>query len=83
MNIAITVCDNASAECPAWLGADIQVHWGLPDPTFHPGTDEERLEFCKSVAQRLQDKLARLVSLEFQRHPKAELKQILEQLSGL
>ncbi len=83
VNIAVTVCDNASAECPPWLGADLQVHWGLPDPTFHEGTDEERLTVCKDVAQRLEAKVFRLAKLEFHGHRKADLKKILDQLSAL
>ena len=66
INIAITVCDNASAECPAQLPADFKVHWGMPDPTFHPGTDEERRAFCLQVAQRLREKIIQLSALRFE-----------------
>ena len=65
INIAITVCDNASAECPALLPADFKVHWGVPDPTFHPGTDEERMVFCREVAERLRRKITELTALRF------------------
>ncbi len=59
-DVVITVCDNASAECPVWPGKVVQAHWPMPDPTFHPGTDEERQEFCRQVAQRLLKMVAHL-----------------------
>ncbi len=65
INIAITVCDNASAECPAQLPADFRVHWGLPDPTFHQGTDEERMAFCLEIAGRLRQKMTELAAMRF------------------
>ncbi len=40
----ITVCDDAQQECPAFRGASHQLHWSTPDPSFHPGTKEERTE---------------------------------------
>ncbi len=83
VNIAITVCDNASAECPTWLGADIRVHWGLPDPTFAQGTDEERLVFCTEVAERILKKVTRLAMIRFDRYSKAKLNEILNRLADL
>ena len=83
VNIAITVCDNASAECPSWLGADIKVHWGLPDPTFHTGIEEEREAFCTEIAERILKKVTRLATIRFDQYSKAKLSEILNSLAEL
>ena len=83
VNIAITVCDNASAECPAWLGADIKVHWALPDPTFHPGSEEERDAFCTEIAERIQDKVTRLADMRLEEYSRDELIDKLSSLSTI
>ncbi len=83
VNIAITVCDNASAECPSWLGADIKVHWGLPDPTFHPGSDEEREAFCTEIAERIRAKVTLLANMRFEECSREELVDKLSNLSTI
>ena len=83
INIAITVCDNASAECPPSLAADIQAHWALPDPSFLAGTEEERLDFCGSVAERILKKIKGLSKLRFEEHSKEQLSLILKQLADI
>lgn len=37
----ITVCDQASQECPLWLGSGKRLHWSIPDPAAVEGTEEE------------------------------------------
>ncbi len=83
VNIAVTVCDNASAECPSWLGADIKVHWGLPDPTFHAGTEEEREAFCTEIAQRIRAKVTQLANLRLEECSREELIDELSKLAKL
>ncbi len=83
INIAITVCDNASAECPTQLPAALKVHWGLPDPTFHPGTDEERLAFCHEVAERLRSKMVKLAALRFEGQDRKLLLEALTELASI
>ena len=49
----ITVCDEANEACPFFPHAAQRLHWSLPDPAAAEGTEEERLEFFRSVRDRL------------------------------
>ena len=66
VDVVITVCHDAASEtCPAWPGAPIRAHWSLPDPSYLPGTDEERLAMTLRVAQRLRTKIQGLIDLDW------------------
>ena len=49
----ITVCDEANEACPFFPHAAQRLHWSLPDPAAAEGTEEERLEFFRSVRDRV------------------------------
>jgi arsenate reductase len=77
LDVVVTLCDAAASEaCPVWPGSPMTAHWSLPDPAFHPGTDDERLEFTLLIAERLRTKIAGLVGLDWA-GDRAELKQRL------
>lgn len=66
VDVVITVCDAAAGEqCPTWPGRPITTHWSLPDPAYHPGTEEERVEFALRVARRLRTKIEGLIELDW------------------
>lgn len=66
VDVVITLCDDAAAEaCPVWPAEPIVTHWPLPDPTHHPGSEEERSEFAQSVVLRLRTKIEGLVNLNW------------------
>jgi protein-tyrosine-phosphatase len=61
LDLVITLCDHAACEpSPAWEGDPVEVHWSLPDPSFRPGTEEQRLAFALKVAMCLRAKLCTL-----------------------
>jgi arsenate reductase len=69
LDVVITVCDRAAAEtCPVWPGAPLCVHWSLPDPVQHPGSESEQLAFAQRVAERLRRKIQGLVDLDWSIH---------------
>jgi arsenate reductase len=78
MDVVVTVCDHAAELCPAWWGDGLRTHWPMPDPSFYPGTQEERLAFAVRVAERLRLKIERLVSLDFDAADPAELSSQLD-----
>ncbi len=83
MDVVITLCDAAAGEpCPTWPGSPNVAHWSLPDPTYHPGTQEERAAFTLRVAQRLRTKIEGLVELDFSSDP-AEIQKRLEFLGEI
>ncbi len=83
LDVVITLCDAAAGEpCPTWLGSPIVAHWSLPDPTYHPGTQEERTAFALRVVQRLRMKIEGLVQLDFSGDP-ANIQKRLEFLGEI
>ena len=55
----------------------------MPDPSFLPGTEDERHEFCHRVAQRLKLKIERMATLDFDHLSREELKAQLDLLTDL
>ena len=66
VDVVITLCDQAAEKtCPIWKGVPICAHWPLPDPSFHPGSEEDRIEFTVRIARRLTIKIRGLMGLDF------------------
>lgn len=64
MDFIVTVCDNAAQEvCPAWPGAPLSAHWGVPDPAVFSGTDEEAEKVFDDVIAMLERRIRDLVGL--------------------
>jgi protein-tyrosine-phosphatase/DNA-binding transcriptional ArsR family regulator len=53
----ITVCDRARENCPTFPGLPVQIHWSIPDPSLANGSEEERLNMFRSVADTLAERL--------------------------
>lgn len=83
MDVVITVCDAAAGEpCPVWPGDPIRAHWSLPDPVYHPGTEQERLAFAITVAERLKMKIQGMIDLDWTL-PKGELQERIARLGEI
>ena len=57
----ITVCDDAYQECPFFPGAKKQIHWSTEDPSFAPGTVEERKEAFRATIRLLEARIVTLI----------------------
>ncbi len=79
----ITLCDFAARNVPDWMKRRPVTHWSTPDPSFAPGTDEDRLVAAVRVAERLALKIERLVALDFDRLDRATLTTRLDEISQL
>jgi arsenate reductase len=53
-DLVVTVCDDAAANCPMWLGKGQRVHLGFPDPAKATGSQDEVL----AVLRRVRDDIA-------------------------
>jgi len=54
----ITVCDETSAErCPVFPGGTARLHWGFPDPSGFPGSNEEKLSRTREVRDKIKSKV--------------------------
>lgn len=83
LDAVITLCDSAAAEtCPVFPGSPVSAHWSLPDPAFHPGTVDERIEFALRVADRLRLKIQAMIALDWTTQP-AELQRMLNFLGEI
>jgi arsenate reductase len=54
-DLAVTLCDNASAICPIVSGAKKTIHHGFTDPHLVPGTDETKLDEYRRVMEEISD----------------------------
>jgi arsenate reductase len=79
----ITLCDAAAAQVPDWLARHPTSHWPTFDPSFAPGTEQDRLMAAMRVAERLALKIERMVGLDFDRLDDASLQEELDRISQL
>jgi arsenate reductase len=66
-DVVVTVCDAAAADCPVWPGARHLVNWSIEDPSFLPGTEEERFAAFRATRDELRRRIDGL--MEALRHP--------------
>lgn len=52
-DLVVTVCDEASEECPVWLGQGMRLHANFIDPAKATGAEEERLAVFRKVRDEL------------------------------
>ena len=56
VDTVITLC--AEEVCPVFFGKAERIHWPLPDPAGHAGTDEEQLRRFREVREEIRRRLA-------------------------
>jgi arsenate reductase (thioredoxin) len=81
MDILLTLCDHAAAQpCPLFPGPAVKAHWGLPDPAFAQGTEQERLAFAELVARHLRGWIEELIRLPIEKLSPEQLKTELDRI---
>lgn len=61
-HLVITVCDQASEECPLWLGEGQVIHSGYQDPAQATGSTEEILTVFRRVRDRIHARIPELLA---------------------
>lgn len=57
LDLVVTVCDDASENCPLWLGNDRVVHISFPDPAKATGTTAEKLKVFQQVRDDIREQV--------------------------
>jgi arsenate reductase len=83
MDLIVTVCDAAAGVCPAWTRRGRLAHWPMPDPSFLPGSHEERVAAAVRVAERLQLKIDHLTAIDFDTSSETDIRQRLAEIADL
>jgi arsenate reductase len=60
-DLVVTVCDQASEECPLWLGVAKRVHVGFPDPAKAMGGEAEVMAEFRSVRDSMGERVLRFL----------------------
>lgn len=76
-DFVITLCDKMRNQCPNISNNTIHAHWGLSDPKYFEGTDEEILKQYKKIKNDLISRINILLSLPIERLSKASIKEKL------
>jgi arsenate reductase (thioredoxin) len=81
LDIVITVCGNAAAEqCPVWIGAPVQTHWGIDDPADTVGTQAKIEEVFQVAYDRLHQRITTFLNLPVENMIAVDLKQALDKI---
>lgn len=74
IDLAITVCANAAGEaCPAFTGAPLVAHWGLPDPADTAGGEAAEDAAFEATWAALEMRVQALLDLPFETMDRAAL----------
>lgn len=63
-DLVVTVCDDASENCPMWIGQGKRVHIGFPDPAHATGTEDEIMAVFRDVRDDINTRILDLIDSE-------------------
>jgi arsenate reductase (thioredoxin) len=79
VDLVVTVCDSAAADCPSWPNARHLVHWSIKDPSFGPGGELARLQAFRATRDELRGRIDALVEALRGPLPRRSDRELLEQ----
>lgn len=86
LSLVITVCDSAAAEqCPIFIGngseQPVKVHWGYPDPSNAPGTEDDKRRAFELTRQSIGYRMLQLLALPLETMNQRELRDALKAIA--
>jgi protein-tyrosine-phosphatase len=79
-DFVITLCERARNQCPNMKVNAVYGHWGIDDPQYFEGTDEEKLEHFGRIMTELSMRIDLFLALPLEESNKDLLKQKLENI---
>jgi protein-tyrosine-phosphatase len=79
-DFVITLCDNARNQCPVFSSNAVHAHWGIADPRYIEGTDEEKFIQIKEIRNDLIRRINLFLALPLEIADKNMLKQSLNSI---
>jgi arsenate reductase len=79
LDLVVTVCDSAAADCPSWPGARHLVHWSIEDPSFVRGDEPTRLAAFRATRDELRQRIDSLLeALRRSHHRRKDAELVVE-----
>ncbi len=78
VDLVVTVCDSAAADCPSWPAARHIVHWSVEDPSFAAGDEAARLSAFRTTRDELRRRIDGLMEALRRSVPKRSEAELLE-----
>ena len=82
LDLVVTVCDAAAADCPSWPGARHLVHWSVEDPSFVSG-ENARLAAFRATRDELRRRIDGLMEALRRSIPRRTDAELLERGAGI
>lgn len=79
-DFVITLCERARDQCPAMGGNPVHAYWGIDDPQYFEGTDEEKLNQVRRIEIELAERIDLFLALPLEKLDRASLKQRLDDI---
>ncbi len=83
LDLVVTVCDSAAADCPTWPLARHIVNWSIEDPSFGPGDDEQRFAAFRTTRDELRRRIDGLMEALRRAQPRRSDAELLAQGSTI
>jgi arsenate reductase len=80
-DLVVTVCDRAANDdCPAFPGAPLQTHWGVPDPVRAELPDAPRIQAFQAAYTQIARKVDAFAALDHANLTRPVLQQAIDEI---
>lgn len=73
-DFVITLCERARNQCPALSGNAVRGHWGIDDPEYFEGLEEDKLKHLRRIRTELNTRIELLLALPLEKKDRELLK---------